>query len=450
MEQPAQFPLLALPDLCLLAVLQFCAANSQCSLFSVARAHSRLHQAAVAALRSINIDVRDQQQADSALLYLHRHGSHVNRLQLWGPLRKQLTLRQLPPSLHLHSLELSGRTVQLLPGKGFQGLLGGGVAAAAPPLKQLRLGDCNLLDGGEPLAAALLQLPALEVLGLWNLDEEVADGWGPTPVCFPTGVLEQLPQLIFLQLAGSGSEDCSASMLSGLCYLTSLALHGVVFEPGALAGKDKLQQLELISCDLQPHGGAGLAELLSQLQYQTQLTHLDLWGSVRADGESNPPAAAYSALTASSKLQHLGISTCKLPAGVWQHLFPTGRQLLQLTSLDLSEVWQLPNGAEAALERCRIVSCCPRLKSLNMYHLKYSPQQLTELQGLSGLHTLRLVTGTARGGVEADTGDTLQAVCQLTGLRELGLTVHQSINQCYTCSYEAQKAHASHSLISRK
>jgi hypothetical protein len=31
-----------------------------------------------------------------------------------------------------------------------------------------------------------------------------------------------------------------------------------------------------------------------------------------------------------------------------------------------------------------------------------------------------------------------------------GLVVHQiKSNQCYTCSYEAQKAHASHSLISR-
>jgi hypothetical protein len=28
--------------------------------------------------------------------------------------------------------------------------------------------------------------------------------------------------------------------------------------------------------------------------------------------------------------------------------------------------------------------------------------------------------------------------------------INQSINQCYTCSYEAQKAHASHSLISRR
>jgi hypothetical protein len=28
------------------------------------------------------------------------------------------------------------------------------------------------------------------------------------------------------------------------------------------------------------------------------------------------------------------------------------------------------------------------------------------------------------------------------------VAINQSINQCYTCSYEAQKAHASHSLAS--
>ena len=35
-------------------------------------------------------------------------------------------------------------------------------------------------------------------------------------------------------------------------------------------------------------------------------------------------------------------------------------------------------------------------------------------------------------------------------LAHLPPALHQSINQCYTCSYEAQKAHASHSLISRR
>jgi hypothetical protein len=45
--------LLALPDPCLLTVLQYCAADDQRGLCSAARAHSRLHQAAVEVLCSI-------------------------------------------------------------------------------------------------------------------------------------------------------------------------------------------------------------------------------------------------------------------------------------------------------------------------------------------------------------------------------------------------------------
>jgi hypothetical protein len=52
-KEPAPSLLLALPDPCLVAVLRCCAADSQCSLFNAARAHSRLRQAAVLALRSI-------------------------------------------------------------------------------------------------------------------------------------------------------------------------------------------------------------------------------------------------------------------------------------------------------------------------------------------------------------------------------------------------------------
>jgi hypothetical protein len=89
-EVPAHSPLLALPDPCLLAVLQCYAAEDQRSLFSAARAHSRLHQAAVAALRSVTALVRNQQQADDVLLYLGKHGSHVNSLKLQGPQGEQL------------------------------------------------------------------------------------------------------------------------------------------------------------------------------------------------------------------------------------------------------------------------------------------------------------------------------------------------------------------------
>ena len=57
--------LLALPDSCMLAVLQCLASDDQRSLFSAARANSRLHQAAVVALYSITARIFEQQQMDS-------------------------------------------------------------------------------------------------------------------------------------------------------------------------------------------------------------------------------------------------------------------------------------------------------------------------------------------------------------------------------------------------
>jgi hypothetical protein len=70
-EQSVQSVLLTeLPDPCLLRVLQCCAADDQRSLLSAARAHSRLHQAAVQALSSITLQgVTHQHQADGVLLW---------------------------------------------------------------------------------------------------------------------------------------------------------------------------------------------------------------------------------------------------------------------------------------------------------------------------------------------------------------------------------------------
>jgi hypothetical protein len=455
----AQFSLLALPGPCLLAVLQCCAADDLRSLFNAARAHSKLHQAAALALSGVKLAVRPQQQADSVLLYLDRHGSHVSSLELRVPQHSGLTLRQLSPTLQLHSLELSGWEVQLQPGEGFQGVLGGAAAAAGPlPLKQLRLDFCTLLDGAEGLAAALLQLPALEHLSLWcNTSAGVLDDY----LRFPTAVLQQMQQLTRLELVAvtlRGPDEATpalqslqaltrlvdlqvmccyfkisvtASMLSGMCHLTRLTLKDVGFEPDALAGKAKLQHVELEGCRVLPSTAAWMAELLSQLQHHTQLTHLGLmtYGRGDVEGQRVPPAAACAALTASSKLQLLSIRDCRLPANVWQHLFPAGKQLLHLTSLDISFLRQLPDGAAsvgqyrlAAPEGSRVVSCCPSLQSLTMSSLQFSTQQLTQLQGLSRLHTLRLSTGPGR----ADTGETLQAVGQLTGLRKLGLYVDEA------------------------
>ena len=70
--------LLALPDPCLLLVLQCFAADDYRSLIHAARAHSRLHQAAVVALRSITASVRHQQQMEGVIAYVGKHSQHVN------------------------------------------------------------------------------------------------------------------------------------------------------------------------------------------------------------------------------------------------------------------------------------------------------------------------------------------------------------------------------------
>jgi hypothetical protein len=111
--------LLVLPNLCLLAVLQILAADGNCSLFSAARAHSRLHQAAVLALCSITGKLTQQQQMDGVLQYLSKHGQHVDSIAIEGSDDGALTLRQLPSNLQLSSLQLAGLDVQLAQGDDF-------------------------------------------------------------------------------------------------------------------------------------------------------------------------------------------------------------------------------------------------------------------------------------------------------------------------------------------
>jgi hypothetical protein len=142
-----------------------------------------------------------------------------------------------------------------------------------------------------------------------------------------------------------------------------------------------------------------------------QLTYLNLECSL----EATAPAAAYSALTASSKLKHLNVNRCMLPTGVWQHVFPAGRQLPHLQELDVGYCTVHTSedlAAAAAPEGSRLVSCCPALRSLQMQQLQYSAELLAPLTGLSGLHELYM-----RPANESPEG--LEVVYQLTGLRLL-------------------------------
>jgi hypothetical protein len=387
-------------------------------------------------LTSIKASIWQQEKLDSLLLCLDRYSQHIRHLNLglYQDDDDNLRLQELPPHLQLHSLQIYAAELQLQPGDGFGGVLG----PAAAALTQLRLSDCWVLGGAAALAATVPQLTKLEHLSFcFNVFNERQ--------YFPACVLQDMQQLTYLELAccltgTNGEEDplalqpmqaltqlvdlrlaieayhdyaVTASMLSCASNLTRLKIKGCFdFEGGTLAGKARLQHLQLASC--RTATAEQVAQLLSQLQHLQQLTHLCLDDSIQSFAD-DPPAAGFSALTASSKLQHLDLRNCTLPAAVWQHVFPAGRQLPLLRSLNISWIRQPPdNNAAAGPHGSLLVSCCPSLQCLDIGGLQYSAELLAPLQGLGGLQKLHVQTEPDTDGWEP-----LELVCQLTGLREL-------------------------------
>lgn len=223
--------LLELPEECLVAVMRCCAADDLCSFFSAARSHSRLHQAAMAALHTVSAVVSQQQQADSMLLFLGKQGQQVDRLDLEQTGASIITVRQLPPNLRLGSLCLDRLHLQLQPADGFRGVLGAAEGIAA--LKQLQLRRCKLRDGNDGLAAALAQLPA----GLEALCFAFVRGIGYWAL-LPTAALQRLLQLTSLQLARvllQGADEASPVLqpLQALTRLVDLQLDMVDTTDGA-------------------------------------------------------------------------------------------------------------------------------------------------------------------------------------------------------------------------
>ena len=141
-DAPASW-LLQLPDPCLEAVLCCCASDPR-SLFSAARAHSKLHQAAVLAANSIQADVFEQRHVNSVVQYLTNHGQHVHSAAMHS-VGEIVSLSRLPHSKlqGLSSLRLRDMRLQLQPGSGRPGVLG-----SWPRLKQLQLHHNVLLERG--------------------------------------------------------------------------------------------------------------------------------------------------------------------------------------------------------------------------------------------------------------------------------------------------------------
>ena len=164
--------LLQLPDPCLLLVLRFCA-GEQRIVCSAARAHSRLHRAAVEALSSITAYV-DEQKMDSLQLYLRSYGQYVSSIRLRHHSHFAVHIHELPSTLKLSNLKCQGMSLQLLPCDRFAGVLS---AASTAALKQLELKGCELLDEPSAQLMAVLKdkLPDLQHLSLDQIQPQFID-----------------------------------------------------------------------------------------------------------------------------------------------------------------------------------------------------------------------------------------------------------------------------------
>jgi hypothetical protein len=232
------------------------------------------------------------------------------------------------------------------------------------------------------------------------------------PPWFPRSILPTLQQLTRLELSGYAMKDpdglqhlqgltllqelwldsyaapiVEAGMLSGFQRLTLLQLNGAgdaVLEPAALAGHTKLQSLGVTVYSI-AGGSAGVALLLSHLQDLQQLTYLGLKGSY-SNSADVAPAAAYSVLTASSKLQELRIDSYGMPAGVWQYVFPADRQLPDLQELSFCSITH-PAAPEGSLptvpapdpQASVIGSCFPSLQRLSILAVQDNAELLAAL-----------------------------------------------------------------------
>jgi hypothetical protein len=227
--------LLQLPDACLQAVLR-CCADDPCTLFSAARAHSRLHQAAVLAASSIRVVGRRQEQLDSALVYLANHGQHISSIEV-DPDNFSVELRQLPhhKMQALSSLKCSGLVLQLQPLGRSQGVLGPGM-----PLQQLVINRCILSDNGYMLGAALATLPGLLHLSISFFE---------CMYIFPSEALQELQQLTYLELVNFGMSDRGGMRhLQGLTRLQDLRLQvcsAININSSMLSGSQQLTRFEL-------------------------------------------------------------------------------------------------------------------------------------------------------------------------------------------------------------
>lgn len=509
-QQPA-LSLTCLPEALLLDVLARLGLQEACR--TCALVNRRLLQAtrsltacSIAPVASMD---RARLEGLQAWLSLQRNGGAVTSLQLSGAGFGQSVgcLQRLACAQNLRELKLCGLRVELQ----------GALSAAASGLTQLQLAECFMPEGEAGLLA-LKHCSRLQHLSLAVLCTN-----GGEFVRLPPSLLSALPRsLTHLQLSGCTLTDASLAQLSCLrglreCVLepnfavtshafaglgqlqqlTWLSISGAVgarfspettpgltmigslrrlelfggsFAAPLLRGMRQLQHLVLSGVELAGERASSEAhsELLACVREMHALTHLGLESSLK----HHPPAPAeeYAALTAPKQLAHLDVTFARLPAGVFEHLFPCGRRtcpalrVLKLYNACCERpLQQLPGGGAggdvgvaaaaaghhgprlgggdpqlrmSAADLSRLVECCAGLtelvlvKAMQPHHAAQDHSALSRLAALQTLHVDQMTDATAhvlaRLGslrelhLEGDAGATTDAgLLLLTSLRNL-------------------------------
>lgn len=224
-------------------------------------------------------------------------------------------------------------------------------------------------------AAVLASMAHLTCLALSFVDVESLH---------PISALSSLSVLDINNVRGPRGEGVRLAPNTSQGFTLPATLHtislrkSVYIDPALLSScAQQLTRLELDEGSVVQGGVLGGSALLSALAEMQELQVLALVGPLVHWPPS--PAAAYKALTSSSKLQSL-VLYCVMPEGAWEAVF--GHPVSSLTSLELGYV--------SAREVSTVVVCCPRLLDLSLRLRTDTTQALVALKPLSSLTRLRL------------------------------------------------------------
>jgi hypothetical protein len=349
--------------------------------------------------------------------WLRKHGHQLRKLRMHSIMQRGLSKLPCPQLQHLalHSCVFDFRDG----GSAFCSSI-----RTATGLTSLHFSKCKLFFQGKTpgdfraaatqLLSALAPLTALQELsvcgaGMCTNISMVLAGY----VLLPATVLQPLQHLTQLHLNATGRSDGLVQHIGSMADLQDLRLGGVKGDPlllpvTQLTALTKLRRLGLRGVSLNfstaEVSGANAAALLAWLPALQGLSSLQLrvvtgLCAGRDDqpavaAANYPPATAYRALTAGSRLQQIDLRGTDVDMWASRCAFQYVDNLTSITSLRLGSQVPYAEGSNYFIFEC-VVSNCPNLQRLQGY---WPSQTLQQITGLTSLTVPLLSWGDSRFG----------------------------------------------------